>query len=200
VQRGRRTDSGSRRREQREGNHAHRRSRLTTLALWTAGEAVAAIRQLNATIDPTQETSCALPSDARGAGSLTVDDVTRQYTYQFTFGRNAPTYNDGLLQQGSELSSHIHGPAAPGATAGVVVALPNGSPKVGAGTFTPTQLADLLNGLYYVNIHSTNCAGGEIRGQLLLSTAAPALPGWSSLALGAALALAVAFALRSERA
>ena len=36
----------------------------------------------------------------------------------------------------------------------------------GSATITDLQEADLLNGLWYVNIHTTTSAGGEIRGQV----------------------------------
>ena len=44
----------------------------------------------------------------------------------------------------------------------------NYSNGAGLTTFTAPQMADLINGLYYVNIHSTFRPGGEIRGQILL--------------------------------
>ena len=81
--------------------------------------------------------------------------------------------------------SHIHGPAAPGVNAGVrfgFVGPPNGSaPWVYSngghdGTITnyvvggvsAADVANLNNGLFYVNIHSDFRPGGEIRGQLVL--------------------------------
>lgn len=55
-------------------------------------------------------------------------------------------------------------------------------------TLTPGQVADLVAGLDYVNIHSTGLPGGEIRGQLL---AVPgAVPEPSTYALGGAALLA----------
>ena len=79
--------------------------------------------------------------------------------------------------------SHIHGPAAPGVNAGVrfgFVGPPSGTaPWVFSngnldGTITnfvvtgvnATDVANLNNGLMYVNIHSTFRPGGELRGQL----------------------------------
>ncbi len=72
----------------------------------------------------------------------------------------------GLI--GVEISSHIHGPAPVGINAGVQFPLPLGTPKIGTvGPLTALQVADLSDGLYYVNIHSTLYPGGEIRGQIL---------------------------------
>jgi hypothetical protein len=74
----------------------------------------------------------------------------------------------GLL--GVETGAHIHGPAPAGVNAGVQFPLPAGNPKIGTvGPLTAVQAADLVNGLYYVQIHTTLYPGGEIRGQILTS-------------------------------
>jgi hypothetical protein len=77
-------------------------------------------------------------------------------------------------------NSHIHGPTASnnGAdftqTAGVVANLTRSSNAVTGGiitnapiALTAAQKADLLNGKYYINIHTVNNGGGEIRGFLV---------------------------------
>lgn len=66
--------------------------------------------------------------------------------------------------------AHIHAPAAIGATIGVainfgVVGGTSGT-ITGSTTITPTQLAQIRAHLGYVNVHSVNNSGGEIRGQL----------------------------------
>jgi hypothetical protein len=70
---------------------------------------------------------------------------------------------------GAETGAHIHGPALANQNAGIQFPFPAaGSPKIGTfGPLSAQQVADLQAGLYYVNIHSTNYLGGEIRGQIL---------------------------------
>ena len=69
---------------------------------------------------------------------------------------------------GPATAGHIHGPALPGANAGVVVPFPSiASPAEGAATLTPAQVADLMAGKWYVNIHTAQNPGGEIRGQVM---------------------------------
>ena len=69
------------------------------------------------------------------------------------------------------LFSHFHGPATPQQQAGVQVNIDLAgmpSPLVGTSTpLTPAQEADLMAGLYYINLHTLNFPGGEIRGQVL---------------------------------
>jgi len=84
-------------------------------------------------------------------------------------------------------AAHIHGPAPIGSPAGVIYNLGvpgivmlgstagmiSGSlsliPNPGGGAYTlAQQIADLNNGLWYVNIHNATWPGGEIRGQILL--------------------------------
>jgi hypothetical protein len=69
---------------------------------------------------------------------------------------------------GPATMAHFHGPAMPGSNAGVAVPFPSAaSPAEGQATLTPAQAADLLAGKWYVNVHTAQHPGGEIRGQVL---------------------------------
>jgi hypothetical protein len=68
-------------------------------------------------------------------------------------------------------ANHIHGNAAPGVNAGVLIGLnftggTSGSFTVGPLAITAPQVANMRAHLFYVNFHTTNFGGGEIRGQL----------------------------------
>jgi hypothetical protein len=74
------------------------------------------------------------------------------------------------------ISGHIHGPQSPGANAGILFDL---TPPTGvtSGTFsrgpfnlTAALLTELRAKRLYVNIHTTNFTGGEIRGQIKIQT------------------------------
>ena len=74
------------------------------------------------------------------------------------------------MQTGPATMAHIHGPAAKGANAGVVVPFPGAPGQAaveGKAKLTPTQYGDLAAGLYYVNVHTAQYPGGEVRGQLM---------------------------------
>ena len=70
---------------------------------------------------------------------------------------------------GPVTGAHIHGPAASGANAGIVIPFTGdlASPIKGSATLTDAQIADLEAGKYYVNLHSAANKSGEIRGQLI---------------------------------
>jgi hypothetical protein len=69
---------------------------------------------------------------------------------------------------GPVTAGHFHGPAQPGANAGVVVpfAGPLASPIIGSATLTPAQVDQLKQGLWYINLHTAANPGGELRGQV----------------------------------
>lgn len=110
----------------------------------------------------------------------------------FLLNGNQLSFNityDGL--SGAAAAAHIHGPATTDESAGVLINLqPHSLGDLGArGTFagtvtlTPEQLAHVLDGLTYVNVHSAAHGGGEIRGQI--RPAATAQP-FSTVLTGAA--------------
>ena len=144
------------------------------LAAWTTS-ASSALIQLDATLDGTQA-NAGLGTGSAGTGSatLTLDDVT-----------NALDWNVGWSGlSGNVIVAHFHGPASPFANAGVQVdflTLAPGNPSVGSTTIADAQEADLLAGLWYVNIHTDQFPGGEIRGQL--QPVASGVPSPATLAL-----------------
>jgi hypothetical protein len=112
--------------------------------------------RLHATLDAASEVPPKM-SQGKGEATVTVDTTTKSVTWDVTYS--------GLT--GPATMAHIHGPAAPGANAGVVQPLmPPASPIKGTVTLTDGQIADLLAGKDYVNVHTAANPGGEIRGQL----------------------------------
>lgn len=104
-------------------------------------------------------------NDSNGYGALTAvyDEDTKTLYYEFSWH----------LAAGSDATAvHFHGPAEIGETAGVEVNLgaisgSSGS-KSGMTMLTTEQEADLLAGLWYLNLHTNNVPSGELRGQLVV--------------------------------
>jgi hypothetical protein len=98
-------------------------------------------------------------SPATAVGSFSLVNSALNYDIVFTNLLSAAT------------GAHIHGPADLSTNASVII--PFGAPSATAGTISGTAaldaqtLFDLVSGLTYANIHSTNFPGGEIRGQVL---------------------------------
>lgn len=111
-----------------------------------------------ATLSPNEEVPPAANSRGTGTAEVRVNIRDNSITWKTTHSGAT-----GPITMG-----HIHGPAAPGANAGVVVPLTGvDKPSAeGSGKLTPTQYGDLAAGLYYVNLHSAQYPGGELRGQL----------------------------------
>ena len=116
-----------------------------------------------------------------GACSVTLDDVTGSVSVTGSFS--------GLSSNAT--AAHIHGLAGPGVNAGIIIGLTEtggtSGNVSGGGTLTPAEITGMLNGLTYLNIHTTAHPGGEIRGQITASV--PSMP-WRYAVGLAVLALA----------
>ena len=97
-------------------------------------------------------------ADAAGTGTAYVVLDGNQITYEVEY--------KGL--SGPATMAHIHGPAAVGVNAPVMIPFKDvtQSPIKGTATLTPEQVTALKGGNEYVNIHTDKNKGGEIRGQL----------------------------------
>ncbi len=120
------------------------------------GEIRGQITPLNAALDGEQEVP-PVATPARGWGVFQIDTVTKELHYYIQVG--------GLT--GAETGSHIHGPALHGINAAVAEALPVGNLKVGTWTYDASEEEGILNGHYYVNVHTNTHPSGEIRGQIV---------------------------------
>jgi len=104
----------------------------------------------------------AVQTQGSGSADLTYDSGTRVVTWSITFS--------GLS---SEVTmAHFHGPAASGKNAGVKVWLSKkgaavSSPITGQATLSPAEAKEFLAGDMYINVHTKDHPGGEIRGQVL---------------------------------
>jgi hypothetical protein len=100
-------------------------------------------------------------NDSKGTGNaeISYDTGSKMLTWTVNFS--------GLT--GPATVAHFHGPAEPGKNAGVAVLIGNTptSPAKGSATLTDAQAADLMGGRWYVNVHTADHRGGEIRGQVM---------------------------------
>jgi hypothetical protein len=130
---------------------------LAGFTVMFAGSASAATVKFHATLDAASEVP---PSKSTGSGEATasLDTATHELTYDVTFSGFSSDVT----------AAHIHGPAATGKNAGVVVPLGSApkSPIHGSAKLTPEQEQELTAGMYYVNVHSKNNPSGAVRGQL----------------------------------
>jgi hypothetical protein len=65
--------------------------------------------------------------------------------------------------------AHIHGPAVPGSTGAIAFQLDPSFPMIGTWDYPQSLEAGILRGLYYVDVHTAQFPGGEIRGQIVVS-------------------------------
>ncbi len=143
----------------------------SALVLGGAGSSLATTFGYSASINGLNEVP-ANASPGTGSAFLVYDDVANTLTTSITFCNLLA----GLT------ASHIHGPALPGVNAGVIhgfPATPLGSTcgaygDVWAG-LTAAQVGWLNTGMLYINLHTSQFPGGEIRGQIY-PDATPARP------------------------
>ncbi len=109
----------------------------------------------NVILEGAQETP-PLGVTGTGAGTATVNLVAKTITLNLTFS--------GMT--GALAAAHLHGAAARGTATGVVHTIGTASPITNVVSYDPLMEADIVNGLWYVNLQTAANGGGEIRGQL----------------------------------
>ena len=141
-----------------------RRSMLVLASLaWTisATGAQAAPMTINVPLSGAQQVP-PVQTPATGTAVLTYDPDSRRLTWSVTYS--------GL--SGPPTMAHFHGPAAAGKNGPVVVWLSKKgdappSPFSGEATLTPEQATQFMAGEWYINVHTKDHPGGEIRGQVM---------------------------------
>jgi CSLREA domain-containing protein len=99
----------------------------------------------------------AVTTTATGFGRVDLNQAETQITANMTFS--------GLSS--AQTAAHIHGAAPVGVNAPVLFNLGTGQITNLNFAVTPAQVAQLKAGMFYLNIHTSNFPGGEIRGQVL---------------------------------
>ena len=111
-----------------------------------------------ASLDNTQEAPSPTASTAKGFGMLTLDTATNRIS-----GFIVDTVANAT-------AAHIHGPAARGTPAGVLVPMIPAGPGLWVlpdnAVLPAANAADFANGLLYYNVHNDVNPGGDIRGQI----------------------------------
>ena len=115
-----------------------------------------------ANLSPAQEVPTT-PTSGKGVATVTLNAAETQITVNVNYSGLSSNANLG----------HIHGPAAVGVNAGILFGFTGVTGTSGTinQTFSVTaaQVQQLRNGLFYVNLHTINFSGGEIRGQLKIA-------------------------------
>ena len=158
--------------------------------LAVAGAAHAEVVDLNADLDGI---CAASGSPATGTGTFTLDTDTGLFEWNIVHSNFSS----------SEFNAHVHGPLASPcglqADAEVIVFLSTGSPKTGSETLTAQQQQDLLDGLFYVNIHTDDFTPGEIKGKIeVVPPPVPTASLWGLMALALAVLTCGTIGLRHQ--
>jgi len=149
----------------------------------------AAAQSFTATLLGTNEVP---PCDLDGTGTATITFVGGT-TVNYTIVVNNITL--------PPIAQHIH-IAAAGVNGPVVIALPGvwvGNTLVGSTAAAPATIAAVIADPagHYVNVHTSNCQGGAVRGQLVGLAATPTVSTWGLIAIALVLAVAGMFVVKN---
>lgn len=102
-----------------------------------------------------------VPIESEGNGEVVATYDTDTMVLSWTV-----TYQD---MSGPLTGAHFHGPATAEENAGIVIAFDgiDESPFSGEAELVDEEAEQMLDGLFYANLHTAENPGGEIRGQLV---------------------------------
>lgn len=142
---------------------------VSTIVLGLVGTAASAtVINLGASLDGSNEVPPVV-TQGSGTAAMTYDTVTGELTWNIAWQNLS----------GPATAIHFHGAAPVGVNAAVqetVTFDPNDLFAIGSTNIDAGQAADLLAGLWYINVHTARNPGGEIRGQVEGVPAPAALP------------------------
>ena len=155
---------------------------VVTIGLLLGAPAQATLFHLGGLLTGDQEVPPVV-TEANGLATIVYNDVTNTFDITVLVSGIEP----GDLAP-NPAQFHLHGPAPAGGNAGVLVDLgsmgafsafpvPGGllSFQLSDVPFPAANEADLLNGLTYLNLHTTDFPSGEVRGQMLIPEPTTAL-------------------------
>lgn len=132
---------------------------LPALLLWPAISLAEVHVYSDIPLIGTEEVPPLTDTDNFGAFTGIYNDETNEFYYGFSWSLESPA-----------IAAHFHGTADRGENAGVLIGLGPVSEQVGTTkgvvTLTEEQETQLMDGLWYINVHSENHAPGAIRGQV----------------------------------
>lgn len=123
--------------------------------------------------DDTGPTAEVYTATLSGAAEVPANNSAGTGTFRLTVNPNRTLTYDLTVSGITPTNQHIHGPATPTTSAGVIVGLTVGTnqtliPTNFTGTVSYDSLLVLLaNGRAYVNVHTAAIPAGEIRGNLV---------------------------------
>jgi hypothetical protein len=101
--------------------------------------------------------TCGAGGTGSGTGLMSLDTATNLFSWEVSWS--------GLSSD--IVAGHIHGPADPDENAVIQFGLGvANNPAIGSLNISPSQVSDLLAGLWYINLHTQDFLAGEIRGQV----------------------------------
>lgn len=132
---------------------------LSVLLLWPAAAFAEVHVYSSIPLVGTEEVPPLTSNDNFGTFTGIYDDETDTFYYSFSWSLES-----------SATAAHFHGPADRGENASVLIGLGPVSGQTGTTEgsvmLTDEQETQMLDGLWYVNVHSENHAPGAIRGQV----------------------------------
>jgi hypothetical protein len=140
---------------------------IVALAQALAAPGSAEVIPLSVSMDGAQANAGAGTGSAgTGVASLTFDTNTKILTWSISWA--------GLT--GAPTLMHFHGPAPPDQSAPALLSTGViGPPVVGNAMLSAGYEANLLAGLWYLNLHTSTSPGGEIRGQVQVVRPLPSM-------------------------